>query len=98
MTMNAQNPVGLNGVSFIEYSAPEGKNHLPTLFDKMGFKKVSTANNAQVDLYRQGNINFLLNQQPGSFATQFANLHGPGICSTGFQVFDAEINKALGAL
>ncbi len=90
MTMNDQNPVGLNGVSFIEYSAPEGKNHLPELFNKMGFKKISTSTSGAVDLYRQGNINFLLNQQPGSFATHFANLHGPGICSTGFQVFDAE--------
>lgn len=90
MTMNEQNPIGLNGVCFIEYSAPLNKNHLPELFGKMGFKKVSTATIAQVDLYRQGDINFLLNQQPGSFATQFANLHGPGICSTGFQVFDAD--------
>lgn len=90
MPMNEQNPVGLNGVSFIEYSAPADKNTLPALFEKMGFKKVSTASDAKVDLYRQGNINFLLNLQPDSFASNFSKLHGPGICSTGFQVFDAE--------
>lgn len=90
MPINEQNPVGLNGVSFIEYSAPVDKNTLPALFEKMGFKKISTASNTKVDLYRQGNINFFLNLQPDSFASQFAKLHGPGICSTGFQVFDAE--------
>lgn len=90
MPMNEQNPVGLNGVSFIEYSAPPSKNTLPTLFAKMGFKKVSSASGLTVDLYRQGNVNFLLNLQPHSFAAKFSELHGPGICSTGFQVFDAQ--------
>jgi 4-hydroxyphenylpyruvate dioxygenase len=88
--MNSQNPVGLNGVSFIEYSTPHGKNHLPVLFENMGFKKISTFENGVVDLYRQGKINFLLNKKAGSFAEKFANLHGPSICSTGFRVENAQ--------
>lgn len=88
--MNSQNPVGLNGVSFIEYSAPQGSQHLPGLFENMGFKKVSTFEAGAVDLYRQGKINFLLNKKSGSFAEAFAKMHGPSICSTGFRVENAQ--------
>lgn len=89
MPTNAENPVGLNGVDFIEYSGPDA-NYLQNLFQRMAFKKVAHAQNKNIQLYRQGNINFILNLEPGTFATQFAEVHGPSICSTGFKVLDAE--------
>lgn len=88
--MISQNPVGLNGVSFIEYSSFQDKQLLPRLFENMGFKKISTDVSGQVDLYRQGQINFLLNKMPGSFAEEFSKAHGPSICSTGFRVENAK--------
>lgn len=85
----AQNPIGLDGVDFIEYSGPVAA-YFETLFQKWGFTEVA-ANPAQtIKLFRQNDINFILNTEPGTFATQFAKLHGPCISSTGFRVFDAD--------
>ncbi len=89
MTVHAQNPVGLNGVDFIEYASSD-RVYLQSLFEKMGFKKVSQTTNKNIQLYRQGNINFILNHEPDTFASRFVKSHGPSICSTGFKVFDAE--------
>ncbi|MFN9068769.1 MAG: 4-hydroxyphenylpyruvate dioxygenase [Bdellovibrionales bacterium] len=88
--MNSQNPIGLNGVSFIEYSSHHDHELLPRLFLNMGFKKVSTDPEGTTDLYRQGKINFHLNRKPGSFADLFSKAHGPCISATGFRVLDAK--------
>src|SRR5690606_20520770 len=42
-----------------------------------------------VDYYKQNDIHFLLNTQPGSFASSFWKSHGPSICSMGWRVKDA---------
>src|SRR5690606_25477247 len=43
----------------------------------------------EVDLYRQGGINFVLNREPGSQAAWFAEEHGPCACGMAFRVTDA---------
>lgn len=83
------NPVGLDGVDFIEYTGKDAK-HFEDLFPRLGFKLIATHPTKKIKLYRQGDINFILNTEPGTFAMQFASLHGPSICSTGFRVEDAE--------
>lgn len=89
MVQTSQNPVGLDGVSFVEYSGPKAE-FFETLFKKMGFKKISSVDGKNIQLWRQGNINFILNCEPKTFASEFSKAHGPCISSTGFQVFDAE--------
>ncbi len=89
MAENAQNPVGLDGVNFVEYSASE-PSQLESLFTRMGFKEVAQIQGKKIKLYRQGHINFILNCEPKTFAASFAVDHGPSICSTGFQVQDAD--------
>lgn len=87
--ISEQNPIGLNGVNFIEYSGPDAQ-YLNSLFSRLGFKEVSSIHAKNIKLYRQGNVNFILNCEPQTFATQFAQKHGPCICSTGFYVEDAD--------
>ena len=41
-------------------------------------------------LYRQGEINFIVNAEPDSFAQRFARQHGPSICAIAFRVADAK--------
>ncbi len=41
-------------------------------------------------LYRQGQINFIINAEPDSFAQRFARLHGPSVCAIAFRVHDAK--------
>ena len=86
------NPVGLDGMEFVEYTSPDPES-LARLFEKLGFIKVGQHKRKNVELYRQRGINFILNKEQESFAESFQNAHGPSICATGFRVKDAE--KAL---
>jgi len=85
---DAINPMGTDGFEFVEYTAPDAAA-LRTLFASMGFEVVARHRSKDVTLHRQGDINFLINAEPGSFAQQFARAHGPSICAMGFRVRDA---------
>jgi 4-hydroxyphenylpyruvate dioxygenase len=83
-----QNPMGTDGFEFVEYTAPNPED-LRLLFAKMGFREVARHRSKNVTLHRQGDINFLINAEPNSFAQQFARDHGGSICAMGFRVKDA---------
>ncbi len=91
-----QNPLGLDGVDFIEYAGatPSSFSFFKNLFANWGMKEVSTSsffgNNEDINLYRQGDINFIINCTPTTFANHFAKTHGNSISSTGFRVEDAQ--------
>ncbi len=83
-----ENPMGTDGFEFIEYTAPDTAA-LGRLFDSMGFRAVARHRSKSVTLYRQGDVNFVVNSEPGSFAQAFARLHGPSVCAIAFRVRDA---------
>jgi 4-hydroxyphenylpyruvate dioxygenase len=83
------NPMGTAGFEFIEYAAPDPAA-MGALFERMGFAAVARHRRKQVTLYRQGEINFIVNAEPDSFAQRFARLHGPSICAIAFRVADAK--------
>ncbi|TCG07274.1 4-hydroxyphenylpyruvate dioxygenase [Paraburkholderia steynii] len=83
-----ENPVGTDGFEFIEYTAPDPVA-LGKLFESMGFTAIAKHRHKNVTLYRQGEINFIVNGEPDSFAQRFARLHGPSICAIAFRVQDA---------
>ena len=83
-----ENPMGLNGFEFVEFSAPE-KGILEPVFESMGFTKVAEHNSKDVTLWRQGDINFLTNYEPNSHAYFYAREHGAGACGMAFRVKDA---------
>ena len=82
------NPLGTDGFEFIEYTA-EDPEALGTLFKQMGFDLVARHRSKEVDLYRQGSINFIVNREPRSFARSFAKKHGPSIAAFSIRVRDA---------
>ncbi len=82
------NPMGTDGFEFIEYAAPDPVAMGKT-FEAMGFTAVARHRSKDVTLYRQGEVNFLLNAEKDSFAQRFAELHGPSVCAIGFRVKDA---------
>jgi len=88
MTDLFENPVGLDGFEFIEFSAPE-KGALEPVFEAMGFIKVAKHRSKDVELWRQGGINLITNYEPRSAAWFFAREHGPSACGMGFRVRDA---------
>ncbi|MGH7116056.1 MAG: 4-hydroxyphenylpyruvate dioxygenase [Stellaceae bacterium] len=82
------NPMGTDGFEFVEYAAPDPEA-LAAVFRRMGFAAVARHRSKRVMLYRQGDINFIVNAEPESFAQSFARLHGPSICAIAFRVRDA---------
>ncbi len=83
------NPAGLDGFEFIEFAAPE-KGVLEPVFERMGFTRIARHRSKDVDLWRQGDINFIANYEPKSPAWYFAREHGPAACGMGFRVRDAK--------
>jgi len=82
------NPLGTDGFEFIEYAAPDPLA-MGRLFEQMGFTAIARHRAKNVLLYRQGNVNFIVNAEPNSFAQSFARVHGPSICAIAFRVSDA---------
>ena len=83
------NPMGTDGFEFVEYAAPDPQV-LRDLFEKLGFPAIAKHKRKDVTLHRQGDINFLINAEPNSFAEQFAKDHGPSACAMAFRVKDAK--------
>ena len=81
--------MGTDGFEFIEYAAPDPAA-MGALFERMGFKPIAKHRHKAVTLYRQGEINFIINAEPDSFAQRFARLHGPSVCAIAFRVQDAK--------
>ncbi len=82
------NPMGTDGFEFIEFAAPDPVA-LGALFQQLGFRAISKHRSKDVTLYRQGDVNYIINAEPDSFGQSFARLHGPSICAIAFRVQDA---------
>jgi 4-hydroxyphenylpyruvate dioxygenase len=82
------NPMGLMGFEFVEFASPT-PNVMEPLFEKLGFSLVARHRSKDVVLYRQGDINFIVNREPRSLAGYFAAEHGPSACALAFRVKDS---------
>jgi 4-hydroxyphenylpyruvate dioxygenase len=91
------NPMGTDGFEFVEYTAPDPEL-LRRLFARMGFPVSARHRSKNVTLHRQGDINFVINAEPGGFGQQFARAHGPSACAMAFRVKDAAFSfrRAVG--
>jgi 4-hydroxyphenylpyruvate dioxygenase len=82
------NPMGLMGFEFVEFASPI-PGVIEPVFEQMGFKLVAKHRSKDVVLFRQGQINFIVNQEPQSVAGYFAAEHGPSACAMAFRVKDS---------
>ena len=68
-----ENPMGIDGFEFVEFAAPADQaDFCMTYFRNMGFTAVLRHKTRPITVYRQGGVNFLLNEDPDSFAAEFA--------------------------
>ena len=88
MPQTFDNPMGLEGFEFVEFAAPSPGTLEPVL-EQLGFSRVALHRSKQVVLYRQGGINFIVNNEPNSPAAYFASEHGPSACGMAFRVRDS---------
>ena len=83
------NPAGTDGFEFVEFAHQEPAK-LEELFARMGYVKVARHKTKAIGVWRQGDINYVINAEPGSHAMKFVDLHGPCAASMAWRVVDAE--------
>jgi 4-hydroxyphenylpyruvate dioxygenase len=87
-TITAENPAGTDGFEFVEFAHPEPEK-LAEVFARMGYAPVARHRSKDITLWRQGDITYVLNAEPGSFGMGFADQHGPCAPSMAWRVVDA---------
>ncbi|MFT4960040.1 MAG: 4-hydroxyphenylpyruvate dioxygenase [Paracoccaceae bacterium] len=84
------NPAGTDGFEFVEFSHADPQE-LRDLFARMGYALTARHKTKAVELWQQGDITYVLNAEPESFAARFVDEHGPCAPSMGWRVVDAQI-------
>ena len=82
------NPMGTRGFEFVEFTGPDTAA-LERVFRLLGFTPIARHRSKDVTLYRQGQINFVLNAETKGFPKTFAERHGPSVCAMAIRVEDA---------
>src|SRR6202453_4879929 len=87
--ISADNPMGTDGFEFVEYAHPRPEE-LHALLRLMGYVPVARHRTRKITVYRQGEINYLVNEAPGTHGFGFVATHGPCAPSMAFRVVDAK--------
>ena len=87
-TISDENPAGTDGFEFVEFAHPEPEK-LREAFARMGYVHTATHKTKAVELWQQGDITYVLNDEPGSHARGFVEEHGPCAPSMAWRVVDA---------
>ncbi len=85
---DAANPLGLDGIEFIEYSTPKPQA-LGQVLEMMGFKPVARHRSREVQLYRQGGLNIVVNGHPTDAQGAGHGSESPVISAIALRVRDA---------
>lgn len=82
-------PVG--GIEFVEFAASEEEaDALAGLLRGLGFVRTGHHISKKVDLWRQGDINIVINTERTGFAHSSYIVHGTTVCDIGLRVDDAQ--------
>jgi 4-hydroxyphenylpyruvate dioxygenase len=84
----APNPLGLDGIEYIEYSTAQPQA-LGQVLETLGFKPVARHRSREVLLYRQGAMNIVVNAQPGVLRGTGVQATSPRISAVALRVRDA---------
>ena len=78
------------GMSFVEFaSRGEEAQRLGGYLESMGFSKIGKHKNKAADLYQQGDIRIVLNQETSGHAATQWNARGTTVCDIGIEVASA---------
>ena len=84
------NPAGTDGFEFVEFAHPDPRV-LEQLFRQMGYTCVARHKTRDIVLYRQGDINYVVNRDPHSHAASFVAEKGPCAPGMAWRVVDAQV-------
>jgi len=86
-------PVG--GIEFVEFAADRKEaRDLTAMLATLGFKRAAKHVSKEVELWRQGGINIVINTDPRGFAHASYISHGTNVCDIGLKVADAAATVA----
>ena len=85
--ISPENPAGTDGFAFVEFAHPEPQK-LRELFAMMGYSLTARHRTRAIELWQQGDITYILNDDPGSHARAFVAEHGPCAPSMGWRMVD----------
>ncbi len=82
-------PAVFRGISFIEFAVDSNsQTRLDELLVKLGFRHAGRHRSKDVLLYRQGDVNLIVNAEKDSFAHSYFLMHGPSICAIALSADD----------
>jgi 4-hydroxyphenylpyruvate dioxygenase len=83
-------PPTFDGFEFLEFAVDEQAGaDLAAFVTSLGFRHAGTHRSKSVELYRQGRVNLVLNQEPDSAAAEHFQMHGASVCAMAVRVNDA---------
>lgn len=80
-------PSAIDGIEFLEFAVdPVARAALTDWLRRLGFTLAGRHRTKDVELYRQGRINFVLNSEQDSAASEHFQHHGPSVCAMALRV------------
>jgi 4-hydroxyphenylpyruvate dioxygenase len=89
MTASPDNPLGVDGFEFVEFTSPDSARMIG-LLERLGFTAFAKHPTRDIVRYKQGDITMLVNREPTGQAAEFRSAHGPSACGMAFRVDDAK--------
>ena len=89
MARTADNPIGLDGFEFVEFTSPDPAG-MVGLIEQLGFVASHEHPTKPVTRYKQGDISLIVNRDPAGQAAAFRAAHGPSANGMAFRVDDAK--------
>jgi 4-hydroxyphenylpyruvate dioxygenase len=83
------NPLGFDGIEFIEFATSKPLV-LGGVLEKMGFVPIARHRSREVELYRQGTMNIIVNAQPADIPRTAQPMERPVISAFAVRVRDAD--------
>ncbi len=85
----SSNPIGLDGIEFIEFTTSRPQA-LGGVLERMGFHPIARHRSREVELYRQGSMNIVVNSQPSDIPRTVVPIERPIISALAIRVRDAD--------
>jgi 4-hydroxyphenylpyruvate dioxygenase len=87
---DSKNPLGFDGIEFIEF-ATSHPQALGGVLETMGFRPIARHRSREVELYRQGTMNIVVNAQPADLPRTAQPVERPVISAFAVRVRDADL-------
>src|SRR5512137_468292 len=83
------NPLGIDGIEYIEFATSKPQA-LGGVLERMGFRPIARHRSREVELYRQGAMNIIVNAQPADLPRTVQPTERPVISAFAIRVRDAD--------